>query len=150
MRRLPIDLDEVAEALTSHVVDCSWYLDTDTGRVFLLDNLILESVEDGDIDELPAEDLAIARSLLSDEPRYLLVVDPGWDPYQVMDEFVETVDDDELVDSLNEAIASPEVFRELLEEHPRWHKRWEEFEEQRGLEAARQWLSEQDIEPLSL
>lgn len=150
MRRLPIDLDEVAEALTCHVVDFTWYLDTDTGRVFLLDNLTLEAVEDGDIDDLPDEDLGIARSILSGEPRYLPIDEPGWDPYQIMDEFVGMVDDYELVDSLNEAIASPQAFRELLEEYPKWHKRWEEFEEQRSLEIARAWLRQQDIEPLSL
>lgn len=151
MKKLSVDLEELAMALSSgEGGDHSWYLDTLTGKVFVFPNEILDAVEEGDVGSAwEAEELAVAEAILSSDPRYLGLLGEDWNGYQIMVDFIKTVDDASVANRLSDAIRGNGAFRRFKDTiggSGAWLQRWYDFKKQREAQMAREWLLEQGIE----
>lgn len=142
MKTVPVDLEELAFAFDDGSPEHEYFLDLETGEVILVsENLGLiearqerERIEDG-LD------------------RFLRIPQPGSSAgYQDMDEFVETVEDDRLLELLDVALDGKGAFRrfrDVLDRYPAERDRWYAFKDERLKTRIRDWLTEEEIEPAS-
>lgn len=131
-RELPIDLAELAIAMEDGEGDHAWYLDLETGAVFLVSDAI-------DDDDLP-----VPRDALDDDPRYVAVEpeEPGR-AYRDLREFTATVKDRALRTRLEDALAGKGAFgrfKRVLAEDRGERERWFAFRDERLMARAREWL----------
>lgn len=133
MKRLSIDLDDLITAMQTHLDEACHYLDTETGKIELVDDELLSRVEDkgGEFDEgeeldeaegegeqdaddegpgFPVPDwekplLPIARAVAAEDPRYVPLPEP--DPhgdYRLMSRFAAGVEDPHARQRLEDAL----------------------------------------------
>ncbi len=172
MKRVPVDLEMVADALTHSSPDYSSFLDIETGEVILVENSILNLVEELiGRDRLPEQDEPPDMGFVIEEKQL-----PQWqeqslqDAYRVemhiggriiriptgepgyswedMAEFIETVQDSHLADRLRDAIDGRGAFsrfKRLVYDHPETAKEWNAFRETRQQERAAEWLESEGI-----
>jgi len=135
MRPLTIDLDGLAQALSSRNPAC--YLDLLSGRLLPFDG-----------------DPELGRELESEPERYL-AIEPleSRDGYQLMEEFLASVRHPHAYHQLSHALAGRKpvrAFRHVLAEYPELERAWAEFEAARLRELAIAWLADNDLHPLGL
>ena len=172
MKRVPVDLAMVADALTHSSPDYSNFLDKETGEVILIENHILHLVEEYlGRDMLPEQDEPPDMAFIVEEKRL-----PQWqesslqDAYRVemhfggriiripagesgyswddMAEFIETVQNSNLADRLRDAIDGRGAFsrfKRVVYDHPETAKKWNAFREIRQQERAAEWLESEGI-----
>jgi Uncharacterised protein family (UPF0158) len=135
-RHLKVKLDDFTSALIFSVEagDGGWYLDMQTGDIFL----------DADGAEDLPEDLA-------DNPRYRLI-DPiaSHESFQVMEEFVATVEDSRAAKRLTSALEGRKPFRafkDALFDFPALREAWFAFESDAQRRYADAWCEANDIDP---
>lgn|SRR5574341_1577180 len=140
LRRLPIDLAELAFALEDNSPGHALYLDLETGELIL----VTEDVED---DELP-----LPREELEESDRFLFVLPrPSHEGWRDMDDFVVTVGAGAFRDRLADAIRGRGAFgrfKRVLEERPDERERWFAFQQDRLDARALQWLADQGIDAI--
>ncbi len=173
MRRLKVDLQDVAIAFEDHGSELSHYLDMQTGRVVSVGaNDFSEIDEDDDVlredelreddyegPELPSEpDWIRAEHALRAEvcnglgTRYIEIpADDRREAYRDMEEFVDTVQDSRLQAWLARDIVGRGAFRRFQDRlsgdfHER--RRWFEFKNARLEARIRDWLASEEIEPI--
>jgi hypothetical protein len=141
-RRVPVNWDDLEMALTSNAGEMSCYLDVRTGSVE-----IVFGDRFGDDVSPSAEDIdagLAAGHLIHVEPLGSSV-EYGW-----MAEFASSVRDGRLRDKLAVALDGRGAFRRfknVLGAYPVERAQWFAFRDARLVEAAREWLAEQGIEP---
>lgn len=134
MTALKINRTDFIRALTSNAEnwDESWFLDNETGELWLNN--------DG-VDEVPDD--------LEDNPRYLLIeAIASHDAYQIMEDFVDELGDSPEASILQAAIDGRKPFRrfkDALLDYPELRVRWFAFEETRLNRLAEAWCDEQGI-----
>ncbi len=139
-RRLPVDLEELCQALEDGSYEHQYYLDLKTGEILLLSDYA---------DTKEAEEL---REHLEEEPdRYEAIPRMGSDEaYQDMEEFTGRVEDGRLRELLEVAIDGKGAFRrfkDVLARFPEKREEWFRFKEERLMSRAREWLEDIGVEP---
>ncbi len=175
MRRLKVDLGELALALEDQASEATWYLDTETGALLHVTDEVqreLEAIGEEIYDEAGeeqtpfAEALArrnlpewMAESITEAEPieaglgtRYVRVEpEDRHAGYQDMEDFIETVSDERLQARLWGAIRGRGAFRRFKDtvyDEPAERARWFAFKDARERERAIAWLRDEGIEPV--
>lgn len=134
LRPVPVDLEELADALEGDPMMCGGILDVDTGTVwpqFMLDSM--------DLDE---------REALYDGIENLLGIDNHGShaAFQDMCDFAETLSDEHLTWRLANALREPGAFRrfkDILGERPKLLETFFAFADARKIERATAWLAEE-------
>ncbi len=173
MRRLKVDLQDVASAFGDHGSESSHYLDIQTGRVVSIGADDFSEIDEDDDelreDELPEDDLEgpelpsvpdwirAERALRAEVcnglgTRYIKIpADDRREAYRDMEEFIDTVEDSRLQASLAREIVGSGAFRRFQARlsgsfHER--RRWFEFKNARLETRIRDWLASEEIEPI--
>lgn len=136
-RHVPVDMGALVFALDDHGGEHAWYLDLESGEVWLVS------------DDVVDEDLPLPREELEESPRFLLI-EPAesHESWQVMADFVDTVRGPALRTRLADAIEGKGAFRrfkDVLLSYPEERDRWFAFETERADARARAWLAENGI-----
>jgi len=176
LRKLAVDLSDLAEAIENNTDDMAYFLDTETGQVILLTaeardehGALIAALGEVDPDQwAEAFEAALAASdvpeweqdLVRDAERvetgfgerYLRVPEADThEGYADMEAFIETVTTARLRDQLARAIVGKGAFRrfkDTLLEAPAERERWFAFQAARQRERAREWLASEGVEPL--
>ena len=156
MRRLEIDLEEVAAALESSREMNEFFLDLATGEVVVIPAELLEQdwLEEDPAD-LPAWEqalLPVVREIQEGSERYARVPQvPSYEIYNLMVEFAETVTDRRLYQLLVVALDGKGAFgrfKRVLADYPAERERWYRMKQAVMTEWVKEWLSELEIEPV--
>jgi hypothetical protein len=175
-RKVEVDLEELAIALSTDSFELRQYLDLETGQILAIMEEMdrrLEEIYEEICDEDGNQVIALEEYLQQqDDPdwqkemildadrveqgfgtRYLRVErgDPYGD-YRDMERFIGTVKDDRLRERLWDAIQGRGAFRrfkDLLARHPQVEEAWFAFKDARLQERVADWLAYHDIEPAS-
>jgi hypothetical protein len=140
LRPLPVDLEDLAMMLEGDPADGGGRIDLRTGEVW--PRSAMEYAEEvGEIDE---DD---------EDPDVWLWVDctGSHEGYQVMEWFIEGLDDTALADRLAHAISGRGAFRRFkdrLSDHPELMTRWHTFSNDRHRGRARRWLAAEGYTPV--
>jgi len=138
-RRLPVDLQDLALALEDHEPGHTWFLDLQTGEVFLVTD-----------DELGDEDLPVPRDELESDRFEAVEPEETRLAYREMVEFAETVRQPRLRERLADALAGKGAFgrfKRVLADHPEQRERWFTFRNARLEARAREWLESIGVVP---
>ena len=171
LRKLPVDLDELAHIFDMNEAELSWYLDLETGQTLLVSDETryqLESIMDQYSDEGGQIDLetALEELDLSDseqqEIRAAYQVEMAFGErfiriptgeqrqgYRDMADFIETIQDSRLKIRLQQAINKRGAFRnfkDALTAYPGEQKRWFAFKDARLQQRVLAWLLDEGIE----
>ncbi len=175
MRRLTLDLSELAEAFEDASQEIDRFLDLETGQVIMITdetreelNKIYAQVYGKGGEEKTPFDEALRWRNLPDWEQALLVeadqVEQGFGEryirvpqadsraaYQDMEAFIETVADPRLANLLEYAIRGRGAFRrfkDVLADHPPDRERWFVFKGQQLRLRVLEWLAEEEIEAI--
>ncbi len=176
MRKLKVDLGELAFAFESGFHEQSNYLDLETGEIVVVTDDTRRELEEI-CEEMEAEEQkdasALARlldglNLPAWQKQMVLQADrverdygtrfvavPHVDSHEAygdMEDFIATVRNPHLRELLEVAIMGRGAFRrfkDVLLTYPREEQRWFEFRDARMIERVREWLEGHDIEPIS-
>jgi hypothetical protein len=173
MRRLAIDLSELALAFEDASPEVGYFLDLETGQVVSITDETrseLEAIYDemygaGDEPRMPFAEALQQRDLPEWQREVLIEADqveagfgtryirvPGGDSregYRDMEAFIATVQDVRLANRLERAISGRGAFRyfkDVLADHPRERERWFAFKDERLRQRVLEWLAEEQIE----
>lgn len=155
--RLPVDLNDLVGALTSddHMIETYRYLDRETGKVVVLQG---EDMPDDDLngdagEELGEKDDEFRKQakLVEAHPERFIHIEPieSHESVRIMEDFLDEVKVEMIRKRLRRALVGHKPFRAfkfVLEEYPDLRQRWFDFEAERHLAAAREWLAGNDIE----
>lgn len=133
-KKLTIDAGELVFAMqSSRGMDAEWYLDMENGEV------LLDRDENGELIET-----------MDSDPRYLRIEQiPSYAAFDVMENFVATLNDARVVRKLTRALSGRKPFRafkDALCEFPEVREAWFEFEQQADLRRAARWCEENEID----
>lgn len=139
MRKIPnLDIQELVFAYSMSEDSIRHYLNTETGEIVFVSEFSMSGEE---IDELDEE--------LEDE-KYLPVPQIGsHEAYEIMADFVSTVDHTDLRGALIDALEGHKPFRrfkDTLGDYPHEEQQWYKFEEQAHRKVILDWLAEEGIE----
>lgn len=134
-----VDLEALVVAFSDDSVERSYYLDTDSGRVFN----VLEDHDDPETQELVWQLEADTRG------RYLLVPKPNIEErLEEQDAFVEGLDGGELKESIEKLIEDDHdgsKFPDFVERNREAREAWRDFRASRSREKANEWLETLDL-----
>lgn len=159
-KKLKVNISEIADAMQSTFDgDLHYYLDSETGKVILIQDEVISAVEGNDqerIDGLPdweKEVVVDAKKIVSDKDHRYIAISAleSWESFKHMEAFVDTVQDDALHEKLSIALDGKGAFgrfKRVLEAHPPQKERWFRFKEERMAEEVERFLFSVDIEPL--
>ncbi len=157
MRKLHVDLSDIAMAMEAGDSEHVWYLDRESGRVVLVPvELQGEDVLDDDYcDSLPPwerEEVPEAREIYLGSARYVSVPrESAHAEYELMVGFAESVPNSALQELLLVALDGPGAFRRfhrVLDRHPAERDAWARQRQAFSTRRVRAWLCELDIEPV--
>ncbi len=157
MRRLRVDLEDIAMAMETQMSEHESYLDTETGDVAIVPHELQgEEIFDEDyVEGLPQweQDLVpLVREILDGSGRYAAIpTAPSYEEYDLMVEFAESVSDPRLRNLLSVALDGRGAFgrfKRVLRDHPKEQELWFRMRDEFSTERVREWLRELDIEPL--
>lgn len=142
MKKIKVDWDGLCHAFEDASGEIDYYLDTETGEVFMVSDLVMSSEECEKIkDEIEA----------AAEDRYLYIEGQmPWEGYRDMEDFIETVEDENLKEKLYIAIDGPGAFRRfknVLLGYPEERQRWFAFRDAHLEERVLKWLESVGYEP---
>lgn len=139
--RLEVDLEELCWAYEDSYLGNSYYLDLETGEVlFFSDNLIgmeggpegIEEIED----EIGERYIGLPRTFPQEG-------------YRDMEEFIESLEEEDLKEKLYIAIDGRGAFgrfKDVLKHHPDERERWFEFKGARTEKRVKEWLEAENID----
>lgn len=160
LKKLNVDLDEVAEAMEQGddtIVEMSWHLDTQTGKVLMIGGDLSFDADDppdefpDDASDWEREAWEEACAVAGDTSGRFEEI-PQRDKreaWQIMADFVEEVPDPRMRERLQAAIAGKGAFgrfKDALHHDPEVRSKWFEYEQARKREWAEEWLEELGIE----
>jgi hypothetical protein len=137
-KTLPVNLDELCDAMDNSSYEHEYYLDLDTGEILFLS----EYMDDEDAEPL--------RDRIDDEPERYEVIPraESQEGYRDMQTFIATVDNEHLVELLEVAINGKGAFRrfkDVLLNYPEEREKWFQFRDDRVEERAIEWLDSIDV-----
>jgi len=156
--KLPVNLDDLVDALTwgDYLMETYRYLDRETGKVIMIsEDELTEEDLDGDADgELDEEDDEFRKQakLVEEHPERFIAIEPieSHESFRTMEDFVDEVKSELVRKRLMRALTGRRkpfrAFKNVLEEFPDVRQQWFDFEAERQLAAAREWLAGEDIE----
>ncbi len=157
-RPLPVALDELAMALTSHIDEYGYYFDLQTGDILYLPRGLEDYTGASESELAMAFDFGAPDSLtdallvVSEPQRFVFIRPlPSWESYNLMEDFIATLPPGRLRDALERSIAGKKPFRhfkDVLLNHPKERQAWFDFQNEQQRRWAREWLMEQGIRPL--
>ncbi len=173
MRRLRVDLDELAAAFDNSSYELTYYLDLETGNLELITDdtrreleALDEPMEDGEpsAHETPSpygaglpkwqqDALAVARAVEEGYgTRYIVLPQVGsHEAYGDMEDFIATVGNPGLQERLYRAIGGRGAFRyfkDVLLDFPGERERWFAYRDERMRQRVLEWLEAREIEPV--
>lgn len=158
MKRLNIDIMEVAAAMESDRSMSEYCLDTETGDVVIVPDDLSRAVSFGEVDEnsmteWELELLPVARALESGSSRYVCIPEvEAREIYELMQRFASDREDEELQRLLWVALDGKGAFgrfRRVLDDYPEERDEWYRRKDESMRILAHQWLSTLDIEATS-
>ena len=175
MKRLAVEWQELAFAFDHSPMEGSYYLDKETGEVLLVTDEArrqLEALYDEHFDpEAPEafdveaalaerdnlhdwqkEQLLEAAFVEADYGGRVIAINerPSYEAYNEMQDFIDTIEDDDLYHRLRDATQGPGAFgrfKDILCQHPAEQERWYAFQDNRLRERILEWLADHGIEP---
>ena len=155
MRRLRVDLEEIAMAMETQMSEDESYLDMETGEVVVPHELQGEDIFDEEyVEGLPAWErdlIPLAGEIFQGSNRYASIPKaPSYEKYDLMVAFAESVADARLRELLSVALDGRGAFgrfKRVLPDYPRERERWFRMRDEFSGERVRKWLRELDIEP---
>jgi len=175
VRKLKVDLDELAYAIEDASWETDYYLDLETGQVVMVRDEMrreLEAIYEESYDPETEEAFDLTqvleeRALPEWYQQALLETDrveqeypsryislshgDSHQGYRDMEDFIFTVRDERLQDRLWQAIRDRGAFRrfkDTLARYPREEKRWFEFKDELVRQRVLDWLASENIEPI--
>jgi hypothetical protein len=143
LREVSVDLDELCAAFNDASSELRYFLDTETGEMILVSDMLDQDEMQQQLAEIDAADMG----------RYLAVpLADSHKAYRDMEDFIATVRDEPLQDLLSLAIQGRGAFRrfkDVLLGHPETRQRWFDFEAARLEARVRQWLADEGCAPVS-
>lgn len=158
MKQLPIDLDELVDHMQQHLDEQACYLDTQTGKIELIDlDLVhrLADEDEGEEDEVDMPDwekelLPIARAIAAEAPRYVSLPEPDpHEDYRLMSRFAAGVGDPHARQRLQDALDGRGAFsrfRRVVGDYPELRDQWHAAHDAATRAEAVEWLAELGIE----
>lgn len=178
MKNLSVNFDEIQIAMEDVLRDCfEYYLDTETGKVIQVSENIIDevrkrlSMDDNDPDEIP-EDVEyiefdsepeipdwmhdemenLFEIVLDNTDRYVRIPERDrFTAYKTMQEFIDTLNDEDLKEKLMIALDGKRAFRrfkDVLIEYPKERKKWHAFNAKKMRKEITDWLETLGIKPL--
>jgi hypothetical protein len=156
MRRLEVDLEEVAAAFESSREMNEFFLDLATGEVVVIPAELLEQdCLEEEPAGLPAWEqalLPVVRAIQEGGERYARVPQmPSYEIYNLMVEFAETVTDHRLRRLLAVALDGKGAFgrfKRVLADYPAERERWYRMKQAALNERVKEWLGQLGVEPV--
>jgi hypothetical protein len=139
--RVATDFDEICWAFEDASLENRHYLDLETGEIIFISELTMDNEEIEEIEEKLDEEFG---------KRYIAIpkIDPS-EGYEDMEDFIETVRDENLKEKLYIAIDGRGAFRRfknVLLNYPEERERWFKFKDARVKERVKEWLEAKGIE----
>jgi len=154
MKRLNIDISEVAAAMESDRLMSEYCLDIKTGEVWVVpddlsSDVFNDAVDEDDMSEWELELLPVARALENGSDRYVCIPEvETHEIYALMQLFAFERKDEELQRLLEVALDGRGAFgrfRRVLDDYPEQKDEWFRMKDEAMLTMARQWFSSLDI-----
>jgi hypothetical protein len=128
-------LESVIQALESQLDTIKHFYDRNTGEVVMISEEFGEAPEDL---EQQGDRFVLIPSMTANER------------FQIMEDFVETIVNEELQDMLNQALIEKGAFQrfeEVLQRYPNRWEQWRRFRDDKMEARAREWFRENGIIP---
>ena len=139
-KRLKIDMGDLCFAIDDNSWEHSQFLDMETGELLFFSDYVDE------------EDMEISKSEVEESERYKPIpIAESSDGYRDMVEFIDSLDNEKLIEVLSVAINGPGAFRrfrDVLYNYPEEQEQWYKFQNDRIRERAMEWLEEIGVEPV--
>ena len=149
MKKVTVDFSDVAEMMEMERLDNESYLDTETGDVILLSGEVLDDIRNeedlGDLLDWQRDEASIAKAIEEDEEHrfaYIPEIETH-KAYKMMEDFVNTMNDDVLRAALEDAIHGRGAFsrfRRAFDNNEAERMRWYEYKQDRINLVIRDWL----------
>lgn len=150
----PVKLDDLIGEIEIQIDDTFTFINTKTGEVFTLTREEIGAAEDekplNKFPEWQRENIEKAISIIEDENGIYVdfTLRNDYNEYEIMEEFIGTLEDYHIREKLYEAIQGRGAFRRFKDgiiEHG-VHKQWYNYKESKIKELVIEWCKEQDIE----
>lgn len=157
MNELQIDFYELEDAMTwnNEITEDQRYLNLKTGEVYFFDEEIVIAVENGNEEDLldwQKDEIEVVKEFLSSDDQFIIIPKiESRDSYRWMQEFIESLKDDNLAEKLTDSINRSQPFRrfkDVLIEHGPESEAWFEFYSNKVKEEANSWLRSRSIAPV--
>ncbi|QYR20233.1 UPF0158 family protein [Paenibacillus sp. sptzw28] len=154
MNVIPVKIDELIDELEVQIDDTFTYINTRTAEVITLTREEIRAAED----EIPLEkfpewqrgNIKQAISIMEDEDGIYVdyTLRNEYNEYEIMEEFIGTIDNQLIRDELYESIQGRGAFRRFKDgiiEHD-IDRQWYKYKENKIRELVREWCKDNDIE----
>lgn len=136
---MKVDLEGLVVAFSDDSVERSYYLDTDSGRVFN----VLEDHDDPETQEIVWELEADTRG------RYVQIPKPSMEQrLEEQDAFVESLEDGKMKETIEKLLEDDHdgsKFAEFVERDREARDAWRDFRMERSREKAKEWIETLDL-----
>jgi len=163
MKKLKVDLDDIAMTMefSSSLIESFQYFDTETGRVFTIDDSVMNDVEEEnyekteDYPEWMKEMAKDAEAVLDDDRERFKEIPriESHESYKIMESFIATVKDKRIQNILSSAIQGRGAFRrfkDTIAEWPDLQKQWFSYKDNTARQEVIDWLESIGIEPIDI
>ncbi|MCA1010350.1 UPF0158 family protein [Halobacillus halophilus] len=147
-----VNIREVAEEIELQTEDTRVLVDKIGGKVFQVSEEALVDVEDGEdfshLLEWQREERHLAQHILENETRYIQLPDCSEvNEYQMMEAFINSLEDEQIHNDLLRAIRGKGAFRRFKDQIVTYGVRdqWFEFKDEQYRLLAIEWCEENDI-----
>ncbi len=157
MKKLPVDIGEIAAMIDTSFREDGYYLDLQTGKVVIVPSeLLYREFKDGEDSsarpDWEKELVPLAKEIQAGSDRYKPLPEAdSRESYRDMESFTRTVDDPSLRQRLEDALDGRGAFsrfRRVLDHDDAERDRWFKFKDQAAARRVRDWLRDLDIEPI--
>ena len=156
MKKLAVNIAEIAELMDTRFDETECYLDLQTGKTEAIPAEMLGmDDEEGELSSMPdwQKDVrAVVKEIEAESGRYVPIPEPdSREAYDDMARFADTVTDPDLREHLGIALDGRGAFRRfrnVLDNHDSEQQRWFAFKDRAMSERVREWLAEIGIEPV--
>jgi hypothetical protein len=150
----PVKLDELVGEIEMDLDDTFTYIDVTTGEVITLTGEEIRAAEDElPLDNFPEwqrENIERAICILEDEQGKFtdFTLKNDYNEYELIEEFIRTLEDEKINEALNDAIIGKGVFRRFKDKIIEFgiDKQWYTYKENKIKELVIEWCTEHDIE----
>jgi hypothetical protein len=154
MNSIPVKIDDLIGELEVQIDDTFTYINTQTGEVITLNREEIMAAEDEipfeKFPEWQRENVKQAISIMEDEDGIYVdyTLRNEYNEYEIMEEFIGTIDNQLIRDELYESIQGRGAFRRFKDEiiEHAIDRQWYKYKENKIRELVREWCKDNDIE----